>query len=178
MIRIGDCDVIGKVNKAHGLDGELSISFFFENAMEAIEPGACLIFDIDGILTPFFARTVRPRGVEALLVALDGVDSQEQAQVFVGKSVYAISGQCEEEDEEEDGLYAGQLIGYEAIDADSGQVIGKIEDIDDATDNVLFIVERPQGGECRIPVVDDFIVEISREEKTIKFSLPVGLLDL
>lgn len=179
MIKPSDCTLVGKVNKTHGLDGELSISFFSENLMDAIEPGECVIFDIEGIYTPFFVRSVRPRGAEALLVAFDDVEGQEQAQAFVGKSVYAVRpGDDEAGDDEADGLYAGQLVGYKAIDADTGSEIGVIDDIDDATDNVLFIIRRSDGGECRVPVVDDFIAGISRDDKTIEFSLPVGLLDL
>ena len=73
MIKPSDCVLAGKVNKAHGLDGELSISFFSDDIVESVEVGACLIFEVDGIHTPFFVRTVRPRGAEALLVAFDDV---------------------------------------------------------------------------------------------------------
>lgn len=179
MIKPSDCVLAGKVNKAHGLDGELSISFFSDDIVESVEVGACLIFEVDGIHTPFFVRTVRPRGAEALLVAFDDVDTQEQAQAFVGKSVYAVQdGTMDNEADEADGMYAGQIVGYTAVDADTGAVLGRISDIDDATDNVLFIVSRPDGGECRIPAVEYFITSISRADHTISFSLPEGLLDL
>lgn len=179
MIKPSDCILVGKVNKTHGLGGELSISFFSDELMAAIEPGGCVVFDIDGIYTPFFVRSVRPRAAEALLVAFDDVDDQAQAQAFVGKSVYAVRGSdTAADDEEQDGFYAGQLIGFSAVDADTGSKIGVIADIDDATDNVLFVITRPNGGECRVPVVDDFITSISRDDKTIEFSLPAGLLDL
>jgi len=178
MIKPSDCEFVGRVNKVHGLDGELSISFFSDALIDAIEPGSCLIFDIDGIHTPFFVRSVRPRGAKALLVAFDDVD-KSQAQAFVGKSVYTISATDGEDDvDDADGIYAGQIVGYRAIDADQGREIGRITDIDDATDNVLFIIERPDGGECRIPAAEDFITGISKADKSISFSLPAGLLDL
>lgn len=178
MTRPSDCSLCGKVNKTHGLDGELSISFYSERLMESIQPGACLVFEIDGIFTPFFVRAVRPRGAEAFLVALDNVDSQEAAQEFVGKSVYSNLDTGASDDADPEGMYAGQLEGYTAVNADDGMAIGKIVDIDDATDNVLFVILKPDGKECRIPVVEDFIQSISKRDRRIYFTLPAGLLNL
>ena len=180
MIRPSDCILVGKVNKTHGLDGELSVSFIDDDAYDSMSAGSCVIFDIEGIYTPFFVRSVRPRSAEALLIAFDDVDGQDQAQAFVGKPVYLIrpDAAADGEADGEDGLYAGQVSGYKAIDADTGLEIGVIDDIDDATDNVLFIISRPGGGQCRVPVVDDFIAGISQSDRTISLSLPVGLLDL
>lgn len=180
MIPSSDCDLVGKVNKTHGLEGELSVSFFSEDLIEEIEPGDCLIFDIDGINTPFFVRTVRPRGGDALLLSFDGVEDQVQAQPFVGKSVFAIIDKDDTDgNDDSEGAYAGQLIGYDAIDADSGQKIGVISDIDDSTANVLFIIDAADGrSQIRIPAVGEFITEISFKTKSVYFSLPTGLLDL
>ena len=56
--------------------------------------------------------------------------------------------------------------------------IGVITDIDDQTDNWLFVVERKNGDEALVPVQDAFIVDINHEERTITMDLPIGLLDL
>ncbi|MCM1450863.1 MAG: ribosome maturation factor RimM [Clostridium sp.] len=178
MIKASDLSLAGKVNKTHGLDGELSVTFFSDGIADAIGVGTCLIMDIDGIFTPFFVRNARPRGAESLLISFDGAESQEMAQQFVGKSIYALIEHGISSDDDEDGLYAGQIVGFKAIDDDNGEPIGIVEDIDDATENVLFIIRRPDGSDCRIPVVDDFIASVSGEDKTISFSLPPGLLDL
>lgn len=179
MIEAADLTMVGKVNKTHGICGELSMSFFSQNIMDAIEPGACMIFDIDGIFTPFFVGAVRPRGNESLLVTFDGEGSQEQASFFVGRTAFMLTQSLpaqEEVDDEEDGLYAGQLIGYQAIDAADNKLIGEIVDIDEQTQNVLFIIERPQGDTVYIPVADEFIQDLSTENKTITFDLPEGLI--
>ena len=55
---------------------------------------------------------------------------------------------------------------------------GKIIDIEDSTENALFIVE---GKDCKIsyiPIVVDFIENISTETLTITMDLPTGLLEL
>lgn len=177
MILASDLARAGKVNKTHGIAGELSISFY-DDAPD-IEPGACLIMLIDGIFTPFFAATVRPRSAESLLVRLDGVDSQEDASQYVGQDVYMAKDLMLADADEpcEDGFYAADLIGYSALD-ENGAEIGRITDIDDATENVLFVVERPDGRIAYIPVADEFITEISTQNQNIVFDLPEGLLSL
>lgn len=177
MILASDLASAGKVNKTHGIGGELSISFSADAPV--IEPGECLIMSIDGILTPFFAETVRPRSSEALLVKLDGVDSQEEAAQYVGHEIFMPKSLMESEEaddmDDEDGFYASDLIGFEALD-DEGESIGRIADIDEATENVLFVVERPDGKVVYIPVADEFITEISTQNQNITFDLPEGLL--
>ena len=64
------------------------------------------------------------------------------------------------------------------LDGDNGQDIGTITDIDDQTDNWLFIVERPDGTEVMIPAHEEFIAEIRQEDKTMVMDLPLGLLEL
>lgn len=179
MITRADLDLVGKVNKTHGIDGELSISMFDTTLADAIDVDDCLLFDIDGIFVPFFIDGVRPRGNESLLVTFDGESSREAVTGFVGKDVFMTRERVMEltgDAATDDGIYAGSLIGFRAVSAD-GAEIGVIEDIDDSSDNPLFIVGRGEGEKpVLIPIVDDFIVEISDDR--IIFDLPEGLLDL
>lgn len=178
MIDSASLALVGKVNKTHGVKGELSISFAVDSPSDLLSDCGCLIMDIDGLMTPFFAASVRPRGAESLLVRFDGVDTQEEAAQFVGKDVYADVDIDGDYDEIEDGeqMYAGQLIGFKAIDED-GQEIGEIVDLDESTDNVLFVLQTP-GGLAYVPVADEFIMEISTKARTVEFDLPEGLLQL
>lgn len=182
MISKADLAAAGQVNKTHGIAGELSMSFYSYAIAGAIGEGSCLIMDVDGIFTPFFVAAVRPRGNESLLVRLDGVDTQEDAAFFVGRKAYMLAADMpapddEADDGDADGFYAAQLVGFTAVDARSGnKTIGEIVDIDDQTQNVLFVIERPEGGIVYIPVADEFISGLSPEDKTIAFCLPEGLI--
>lgn len=180
MITAESVCAVGRVVKTHGIHGEVVLATDSDLITDVVAPGTCLIFDIDGIFTPFFVKTTRPRGAESLLITFDGYKSQEEAAFFCGRDAYMdadkvpqVSGEL---DEDADGFYAAQLIGFTAIDGDNGNVIGKIIDIDDQTLNVLFVVERPDGDTALIPVADEFITEISVNEKKITFDLPEGLL--
>ena len=63
--------------------------------------------------------------------------------------------------------------------ADAGDsLIGTLAYVDDSTENVLFSVSKPGGGEVLIPASGDFIVSVDPEGRKIRVSLPEGLLDL
>ena len=177
MIREQDIEPIGQVTKTHGIHGELNITLDEGVGPEDVR---CLIFDVDGIFVPFFVESSRPRGSQSWLVKLDGYDSDTAAARFVGKTIYAESDQFESDGDEDDGdgFYADSFVGWTVIDADSGDVIGEIDDIDLSTDNVLFVVSRADGKTMLIPVADEFFAGIDADNKRVTMDLPTGLLDM
>ena len=60
----------------------------------------------------------------------------------------------------------------------SEKPIGKIIDLDDTTDNYLFIIETPDGRNVMVPVADEYVVDIDTENRIITLDLPDGLLDI
>ncbi len=78
---------------------------------------------------------------------------------------------------DDDGFYAADLIGYTIVHAD-GRPVGKITDINDSTENALFIIQSPDGTDKYIPIADELIDEINPENRYITMTLPEGLLDL
>ncbi len=182
MIQRSDLALTGRINKTHGIKGELSISFFNEDVADALTENSCLIMDMDGIFTPFFVKTVRPRSAEALLVTFDGYADQKMVSAWIGKDVYIElskmpeQSDCDEADENGDGLYASQLVGYVALD-ENDRRIGEIVDIDDSTDNVLFVIQE-HDKTVLVPIVDEFIASIDPESATIRLDLPDGMLQL
>ena len=73
-------------------------------------------------------------------------------------------------------FYFHEVIGFDAEDTRLG-VIGKIVSINDSSAQPLFEIK--QGDiEILIPMIDDFIVKIDRENKKVVMDNPVGLVDL
>lgn len=165
----------GKFNKPHGIKGEISATVDVDVDFDDLK---CLVISVEGIFVPFFISSVRPKNGDTFLITIEGVDSEEKAQYFTNRTFYILKSDLPEYDEEdEDGFYAADLIGYSIIDSDAG-LLGEIADINDSTQNVLFVVEREDGSELFIPVVDEFIISIDSESKTIETSLPSGIVDL
>ena len=174
MIRKEDVYQIGKMGKAHGLKGE--INFQFTDDVWDTTNSDYLICEVDGILVPFFIEEYRFRSDATAIVKLEDLDTADAVQFLVNCDVFFEKKYQEELDEDEVSL--NYLVGFKMLDGDNGQEIGTIVDIDDKTDNWLFIVERTDGSEVMIPAHEEFISEIKQEEKTMVMDLPLGLLDL
>lgn len=175
MIDNKKISAVGKFQKTHALKGEL-------NALLDIDPeyfteGNAAIIETDGILVPFFVKSVRPKGNYSYLVMLDGVDSEEEARTFVNKTIYAeksrLAGFLDMDEEE---LVDGNdLIGYDIINSKDMTRIGEVTGFETSTQNTLFIVKKSDGVEIFVPAADDFISEIDDERKCILMDLPDGL---
>lgn len=174
MIRLEDVYQIGRMGKAHGLKGE--INFQFTDDVWERTDSDYLICDVDGILVPFFIEEYRFRSDSTAIMKFEDLDSADAIQFLVNSNVFFEKKYQEELDEDEVSLH--YFIGFKMIDGDNDKEIGTIIDIDDKTDNWLFIVERPDGNEVMIPAHEEFIQEIKQEEKTMVMDLPIGLLDL
>lgn len=178
MISQKELKEVGKFQKTHALKGELNA--LLDVSPDYVADGNAIVIDIDGIYVPFFASSIRQKGSQSYLVKLDGVDSEEEAKTFVNKSIYALKSEIApyygmEEDEI---IYGDDLEGFRVVDNDTGQEIGVVTRVDDATENVLLVVADSSANEVYIPAVDDFIDEIDDENREIRVSLPEGLVDL
>lgn len=174
MIRKEDVYQIGKITKAHGLKGE--INFQFTDDVWDTTDSQYLICEVDGILVPFFMEEYRFRSDSTALVKFEDMDTADAVQFLVNSDVYFEKKFQEELDEDEVSL--NYFIGFTMIDGDTSKQIGEIVDIDDNTENWLFIVENDKGEEIMIPAHEEFISEIKQEEKVMVMDLPLGLLDL
>ena len=162
------------MGEAHGLKGE--INFQFTDDVWDRADSDYIICEVDGILVPFFIEEYRFRSDSTAIMKLEDIDSIEQAQMLVNSPVFIEKKYQEELGEDEVSLH--YFIGFKMLDGDDGKDIGTIIDIDDQTDNWLFIVERPDGTEVMIPAHEEFIAEIRQEDKTMVMDLPLGLLEL
>lgn len=163
----------GEFNKPHGIKGEISASFDPRVDVDALK---CVVAEVNGLFVPFFIDAVRSRGADAVLLTIDGITDENEAKLLSRKSLYLLNGdEALAADDEDDGFYAEDLVGFSALDED-GAVIGKIAGVDSTTANVLFVIDRPDGSEALVPVADEFIDGIDPESATITLRLPDGLL--
>lgn len=174
MITSAELVPAGRLVKTHGVKGEISATLSLDFDPADVK---CIVVDIDGIYVPFFIESVRPKSAEAVLLTIDGIDSDAKALQMTGRDFFILRSDCPAPDEDADGLYASDLVGYSVVDSDLGP-LGTITGINDATDNVLFIVRTPGGRDVLVPVADDLIDEIDTDTRTLHTSLPQGLIDL
>lgn len=175
MIQRDSVIEIGVFNKPHGINGELSATVDFDLDFTALK---CIVVEMDGILVPFFISSERPKSASSVLLKIDGIDNERDAMKLARHAIFALKEDVDiETPEGEEGFYADDLIGYTVTDNRFGQ-IGRIIDLNTATDNVLFIVERPDGSELFIPVAMEMILDVDADGKILSMDLPEGLLEL
>ncbi len=167
---------IGVFNKPHGISGEINVSLDADIDLSSLK---CIVMDMDGIYVPFFVSSVRSRGAMTVLVMIDGVNNEAEAAALTGKTVYALESDVDidVEDVDGDGLYADDMIGFKIRSVD-GLLDGTVTDVDDSTDNVLFIVEAAGGKTVYIPVAEEFIEDVDVDDRMVTVDLPDGLLDI
>lgn len=173
MIRPEDVYQIGAIQKTHGLKGEVVFNFT-DDIFDTTEADYLLI-EVDGILVPFFIASCRFRSDFSALVQFDDIDTADQARQIVGCNVFFEKSKVQEAGQEEVSL--NYFIGFGMQDGD-GQPIGTVADIDDNTENWLFVVERPDGQEALIPAHEEFITDIDHDKRMLTMQLPDGLLDI
>lgn len=180
MIEEKQLTEIGKFQKTHALKGELNAILDVEP--EFLSEGNAIVIDVDGIYVPFYCESVRSKGTFSYLVKLEGINSESEAKPFVNKVIYALKEAVakytvDNTDNNDDIVFLDDLLDYDIFDDTLG-LIGKIKEVDDTTDNILFIVEGPDGEKIYVPAVEDLISSIDSDSKRVDMNLPEGLLNL
>jgi 16S rRNA processing protein RimM len=176
MITREELIAIGHYNKAHGVAGEISATIDVD--FEVLRALSCLVSDIDGIFVPFFVNSVRPKNSDTVLLTIDGIDTEMEAARLVNHDIYALKRDYRQENDEydADGYPLDYFIGFELRDSD-GTRVGQISQVDEQTDNAIFMVE-DGDTEFLVPATDDLIVEFDLDKKVMVMNLPQGILDL
>jgi len=176
MITRDELIAIGRYNKPHGVSGEISATIDVD--VEVLQGLSCLVSDIDGIFVPFFVNSCRPKTSETVLLTIDGIGNETEAARLVNHDIYALKRdyRSESDNVDADGYPLDFFIGFELRDSDN-TVVGEISDVDEQTENAMFIVG-VDGGELMVPANDDLIVEFDLDSKVMVMDLPEGLLDL
>ncbi|MGM9803588.1 MAG: ribosome maturation factor RimM [Muribaculaceae bacterium] len=168
---------IGIFNKPHGVKGEISATIDCEP--DNFARFSCLVVDVNGIFVPFFCNEMRTKSVDSVLLTIDGIDSDKDVKLLVNKTIYVLKKEYNElsNSQDCDQLPIDYFIGFVVKD-EQGEELGEIVDIDDTTQNVLFIIESTDNEEFSIPAVEDLIIDIDEDNKVMVMSLPEGILDI
>jgi 16S rRNA processing protein RimM len=165
--------VVGRIGRAHGIKGEVTIEVRTDEPELRLGPGAVLATDpaATGPLTIETGRVHSGR----LLLRFAGVRDRTGAEALRNTLLIAeVDPEDLPEDPEE--FYDHQLMDLDVVTAD-GTEVGRITEISHLPSQDLFIVERPDGSEVMIPFVEEIVAEIDLEEQKAVITPPPGLID-
>jgi 16S rRNA processing protein RimM len=169
MINKEDVFQIGRLGKAHGVKGEITMQVD-DDVFDRVD-AEYLVLEIDGILVPFFMEEYRFRSDTVALVKFCDIDTQQRAQELTGCDVYFPRALADDDDE---ALSFSMLVGFDLINAATNLSVGRIDSIDDSTANVLFCLDNG----LLLPANDDLLERIDVKQRQIVMNIPEGLLDL
>ena len=171
-MRLDDCFQLGKVIKPHGLKGQVSVLLETDYPENYTEMESVFVL-VQNKLVPFFIESIDIQRDRAT-IKFDGIDSQEDALTLRDAVLYLpldvlppLEGTS---------FYFHEITGFTIVDEKLGP-IGLVQAVyDSGAQNLISALYNDK--EILIPVHDDILKHIDREEEKIFVSLPDGLIDL
>jgi 16S rRNA processing protein RimM len=159
---------IGRITKTYGFEGAVVVRS--ESGITG-EPkkGEPVFVVTDGIPVPFFTREAYQTTHDTLIISFDDYLTPESVARLKGCEVRSGAGEEAEDDLE-------SLVGFTLTDTNSGlsgQITGVVRN-----PGQLMAVAVIKGEEVLIPLHPDLIISVDRKRKTIRMTLPGGLISL
>jgi 16S rRNA processing protein RimM len=165
--------VVGRIGRAHGIKGQVTVEVRTDEPELRLAPGAVLMTDPPSVgpLTIADGRVHSGR----LLLTIEGVTTRSGAEALRNTLLIAeVDPEVLPEDPDE--YYDHQLVGLDVVTAD-GSPIGELAEVVHLPSQDLFLVRRPDGREVMIPFVAQIVPEIDLENQRAVVTPPPGLID-
>lgn len=164
---------IGKIVRLHSFKGEVYAKLDVDNPSQYLEMGSVFL-SIKNKLVPFFIDRSQFGSKGMLRIKFEDIDSEEDAKTLLKKELFLPLSFLPEKDE--DDFYFHEIIEYQIIDANKGD-IGIVTEILEYPGNEIMKIENGYK-EILIPINDEFIKKVDKKAKVIRVDLPEGLMDL
>ncbi|WP_405267821.1 ribosome maturation factor RimM [Cellulophaga sp. Ld12] len=168
-----DCFYLGKIVSKYSFKGEVLIKLDTDEP-EEYENLESVFISLGNNLIPFFIKRSRLHKSTLLRVRFEEIADESDADRIMGSEIYLpltllpkLTG---------DKFYFHEVIGFTLLDSVHGD-IGIIESVNDSTSQALFEALK-DGKQLLIPINDEIITKVDRENKTIHVTTPLGLVDL
>ena len=172
-MRKEDCFYLGKIAKKFSFKGEVLI-YLDTDEPELYEDMESVFVEFNKNLVPFFIENSNLHKSDFLRVKFEDVDDEAEADSIMGCEIYLPLNMLPKL--EGNKFYFHEVIGFEIEDLRLG-IFGKIVSINDTSAQPLFEVING-NVEILIPMIDQFLVKIDRENKKVIMDLPEGLVEM
>jgi 16S rRNA processing protein RimM len=172
-MRKEDCFYLGKIVRKHSFKGEVVVKLDTDEP-ELYQNLESVFVALGNNLVPFFIEESLLQKGNQLRIRFEDVDSEEDAEAILGSELYLpleflpkLKGNK---------FYFHEIIGFDIEDVNHGYV-GVVQGVNDSSAQPLFEINA-NGTEVFIPMIDDFIKKVDRENNKIIVETPEGLIDL
>lgn len=168
-----DCFYLGKIVSKYSFKGEVLVKIDTDEP-ELYDNMESVFVSLRNNLVPFFIAKCRLHKSQLLRIDFEEVNSEDDADKIMGSKLYLplsflpkLKGNK---------FYFHEVIGFTLLDDVHGD-IGIVQSVNDTTNQALFEVEKGDR-QLLIPINDEIITKVDRENKTIFVTTPEGLVDL
>lgn len=170
-MNINECYCLGRVTKPWGTKGQMAIYLDVDTPDDYAGLDSAFV-EQKGQLVPYFFHVDQLNGNRAI-VTFEELDAA-QAAALAGHELYLPLDLLPKL--EGNRFYFHEVVGFHVVDDQWGD-IGTLESVIEYPAQPLFQVMK-NGTEVLIPVIDQVIKNVDRENKTIYISAPNGLIEL
>ena len=167
------CFYLGKIVSKYSFKGEVLVKLDTDDP-EIYQNLESVFVSLGNNLVPFFIDRCRLHKSDLLRIDFEEVKTESDADRIMGSLLYLpltmlpkLTG---------DKFYFHEIIGFTLIDEVHGD-IGIVQSVNDTTPQALFEVQKGDT-QLLIPITDEIITKVDREDKTIAVTTPEGLVDL
>ena len=162
--------LLGKIIKVHGYGGSVMINLG-DYLLQEITEMEWVFIEIDEKPVPFFISSVKEHASGNIILKFDGYDSSEVMTEFTGCRVFIDR----ENIKEKKGITPQIIIaGFKLYDR-SHNYLGLIDKVMSLPMQYMMVLHDDSGNELLIPLNEDWLIEIDKDEKKIIMDIPEGL---
>ena len=160
----------GKITGTHGLRGEVRVQPWADSPE--------FLAEFDELYLDKGAKKIEITSARVhknmLIMKIKGVDTIDDADRLRNKVLYMNRDDVELE---EGAYFIQDLIGLDVIDDDTGERLGRVDDVSETGANDVYHVKTDDGNVYLIPVIPDVIREVSLEEGCVRIFRMKGLFE-
>ncbi|MDB4240437.1 ribosome maturation factor RimM [Flavobacteriaceae bacterium] len=167
-----DCFYLGKIVSKFSFKGEVLLKLDSDEI--DFKKLKTIFLEIDGAIIPYSIDNIKLHKSSLLRVRFENIDNEEKANKIIKIKTYLPIKDLPKLNGNK--FYYHEITNFMVLDLTLGE-IGKVLKVNDQTSQPIIVVIN-NNSEIMIPLVDDFLIDINRDKKTLTFNLPEGLTTL
>lgn len=165
---------VGKIVGAHGVRGEVRVWPQTDFPDIRFAKGSKLLLVKPDADEPIQVEVQSGRlQKNVYILKIKGIDSRNEAEAYRGAELKVAAEHRVPLSEGE--YYIRDIVGC-TVWTDEGEQLGVVSDVLSPGANDVWVVQRPQGKDVLLPVIDDVVLEVDVPGKRIRVRLMEGLL--
>lgn len=173
-MNIDDTFYLGYIAGTKGFNGELQVKLDTD-APENYKELESVFLNINESLVPFFIKKIKINNKSQANIIFEDYESLDKSKELVGVQLHLplsflpkLTGNK---------FYYHEVIDFTVVDHLKGE-IGKVSEVLEYPKQAVLSVMSPNDKEILIPIIDEVVKTIDRENSKIQITAPEGLIDL